>query len=93
MWLKTEDKQYVNPDNGSVLFVSRYHGISNGAHGVELFRMQTESVRVGPKTLRSGYPTKEEAQAALDEFMSGQDVVEIQPPVSDEEKADSEEGK
>jgi len=88
MWVKTEEKQYLNSETGTVLYVRSYHGVNKGVHGAELWRVMYEGRGQAPRTLRGGYESAEAAQDALDEFMSSQDVAEIQPPVTDEETAD-----
>jgi hypothetical protein len=89
MWVKTTNNQYVDLDNGTVLFASRYHDTVNSVADVERWRVQVESRNYAPKILAEGYADEAEAYAALEEFMSGEDFKELQPPVSDEESADT----
>lgn len=87
MWVKLENQSYVNVDSGATFDVIPVRDERSTVDGYVVRCSHHRSNRGLPLNVQSGYSTVEEANAALDELMSTLDFVQVQPPVTDEEKA------
>lgn len=90
MWFKLEDRQYLSADTNARLTVNRY---GDPAVGNDRWSVNWIPSTGRGALLRGGYRSEEEAWGALQAFMDdlGQEVVELQPPLTDEEFAEQEE--
>lgn len=87
MWVKCENGNYVDHTTGNYFDVkNRASSESDVADFAVRLGVSTANRGV-PYVVHSGYVTAEDAQAALDEMMIGEDAVLIQPPVIPEEEA------
>lgn len=84
MWVKAADGSYYDSDTGSTFKVMNSN--REGDYRVEAWQAgQINATAV----LQKGYLTREDAQGALDEMMTEQEAVTIQPPTLPEESADA----
>lgn len=81
MWLRLKDGSVVNTDSSLVVGVQQSE---SGQYKVWIYGPNLGAV---PRTVENGYADEKEALAALDELLGGESVVQIQPPVTEEEKA------
>lgn len=77
MWVKAADNNYVNLETGAVV---------RAASDSVVLDVVARTFYPNGAVLRNGFATKDDAQAALDEFMIEQGFEQIQPPVAEEEK-------
>lgn len=93
MWLKRPDKNTVENLLTGLTFIVR--PVKDSREAVMWWEVGSASTtRVPPNvTLASGYATEAEALAALDDFLSAQEIVPVafQPPVIKEETTTEEE--
>lgn len=82
MILKLKNGCYIDFDKGY-----EFGAQAQGEGGARVWCNYSRGSNV---TVMDGYETVEEAQDALDEFMSGQDVSVFPSPVSDEDDVDDE---
>lgn len=90
MWFKRSNTRIENLETG-LSFVVREVADTRGVKTWEV--VASSAVRGWNTVLCEGYKTEAEAVAALDEFLSAQEIlpVAIQPPVTDEEIKEDEE--
>lgn len=81
MWLKLQNGDYVQPETGSK-FGTNVTGDNDWS--IYIFCQGRSNVA------QSGYATKDDAQAALDEFMVDHDYAQLQPPATKEETDENE---
>lgn len=83
MWVKNGDGSYYDTTAGSTLKITEDR---TGEYRVEAWQAGNISASA---VLQRGYATREDAQGALDEMMTEQEAVTIQPPTIPEESVDA----
>jgi len=82
VWIKLSSNDYLCIPTGATLSVTSLSSTN--------WRVGTSVLGSTISTVRSGFVTEEDARAALDELMGEQGFEQIQPPVTEEEKAEEE---
>lgn len=86
MWLKLKSGNYIDTATGTTLSVANVAPASDTPENHAVRVITGLANRGLPSVVEDGYPSAEDAQAALDELMIGEEAVVIQPPVIPEEQ-------